>query len=414
MTRFWKSFLVICVLAAGSGFYWWKSQPATKNAGAVPGKAAKADAKGAGKSGGVLTVKAVRAVMKPMPVLVEAVGTVEAEHSVQVRAQVSGVLKSVLFKEGDRVKAGQLLFQIDPRTFQSQYDQALAAMARDQALLENARAQQERLEPLLKREFITRQEYDVAVTSAKSLEATVAADRAIAEQARIQLEYSRITAPIAGRTGTLAVTPGNLVPAAGGGVPLVTINSMDPILVAFSIPERQLKEIRRYQNNQDMRIEILPDRGGSPVAEGKLVFIDNTVTPQTGTVLLKTRVSNTKELIWPGQFVNVRVVLTIEPEAVVVPEVAVQPGQEGSFVYLMDAANKVQVQPVKVSRQIGNEVVIASGVKAGDHIITEIPQALQPGATVRLAGADDKKGSGEKGKGKGQGKGGEKGESKSE
>ena len=414
MTRFWKSFLVICVLAAGSGFYWWKSQPATKNAGAVPGKAAKADAKGAGKGGGVLTVKAVRAVMKPMPVLVEAVGTVEAEHSVQVRAQVSGVLKSVLFKEGDRVKAGQLLFQIDPRTFQSQYDQALAAMARDQALLENARAQQERLEPLLKREFITRQEYDVAVTSAKSLEATVAADRAIAEQARIQLEYSRITAPIAGRTGTLAVTPGNLVPAAGGGVPLVTINSMDPILVAFSIPERQLKEIRRYQNNQDMRIEILPDRGGSPVAEGKLVFIDNTVTPQTGTVLLKTRVSNTKELIWPGQFVNVRVVLTIEPEAVVVPEVAVQPGQEGSFVYLMDAADKVQVQPVKVSRQIGNEVVIASGVKAGDHIITEIPQALQPGATVRLAGADDKKGSGEKGKGKGQGKSGEKGESKSE
>ncbi|MBI2225804.1 MAG: efflux RND transporter periplasmic adaptor subunit [Betaproteobacteria bacterium] len=414
MTRFWKSFLVICVLAAGSGFYWWKSQPATKNAGAVPGKAAKADAKGAGKGGGVLTVKAVRAVMKPMPVLVEAVGTVEAEHSVQVRAQVSGVLKSVLFKEGDRVKAGQLLFQIDPRTFQSQYDQALAAMARDQALLENARAQQERLEPLLKREFITRQEYDVAVTSAKSLEATVAADRAIAEQARIQLEYSRITAPIAGRTGTLAVTPGNLVPAAGGGVPLVTINSMDPILVAFSIPERQLKEIRRYQYSQDMRIEILPDRGGSPVAEGKLVFIDNTVTPQTGTVLLKTRVSNTKELIWPGQFVNVRVVLTIEPEAVVVPEVAVQPGQEGSFVYLMDAANKVQVQPVKVSRQIGNEVVIASGVKAGDHIITEIPQALQPGATVRLAGADDKKGSGEKGKGKGQGKGGEKGESKSE
>lgn len=414
MTRFWKSFLVICVLAAGSGFYWWKSQPATTNAGAVPGKAAKAEGKGLGKGGGVLTVKAVRAVMKPMPVLVEAVGTVEAEHSVQVRAQVSGVLKSVLFKEGDRVKAGQLLFQIDPRTFQSQYDQALAAMARDQALLENARAQQERLEPLLKREFITRQEYDVAVTSAKSLEATVAADRAIAEQARIQLEYSRITAPIAGRTGTLAVTPGNLVPAAGGGVPLVTINSMDPILVAFSIPERQLKEIRRYQNSQDMRIEILPDRGGSPVAEGKLVFIDNTVTPQTGTVLLKTRVSNTKELIWPGQFVNVRVVLTIEPEAVVVPEVAVQPGQEGSFVYLIDAANKVQVQPVKVSRQIGNEVVIASGVKAGDHIITEIPQALQPGAAVRLAGADDKKGSGEKGKGKGQGKGGEKGESKSE
>jgi multidrug efflux system membrane fusion protein len=331
-----------------------------------------------------------------------------------VRAQVSGVLQSVLFKEGDTVKAGQLLFQIDARTFKAQYNQSLAAMARDKAQLENARAQQERLEPLLKREFITRQEYDVAVTSAKSLEASVQADQAAAEQARIQLEFASIRAPISGRTGTLPVKPGNLVPAAGGGTPLVTINSMDPILVGFSIPERQLEEIRRYQNEKDMRIEILPDRAGLPAAEGKLVFIDNTVTPQTGTVLLKTRVANTKELIWPGQFVNVRIVLTVEPEAVVVPEVAVQPGQEGSFVYLIDGDNKVQIQPVKVSRQIGNEVVIASGVKAGDHVITEIPQALQPGAAVRLAGADDKKGSGEKGKGKGKGKGGKKGEGKSE
>ncbi|MDP2707373.1 MAG: efflux RND transporter periplasmic adaptor subunit [Burkholderiales bacterium] len=403
MTRFWKSFLVICVLAAGSGFYWWKSQPAIMTADAVPGK-----------DGGVLTVKAVRAVMKPMPVLIETVGTVEPEYSVQVRAQVSGVLKSVLFREGDKVKAGQLLFQIDPRTFEASHQQAQAQLARDQAQVENSRVQQDRLAPLLKREFITRQEYDVAVTSVKSLEATVAADRALVEQARIQLEFTRIHAPISGRTGALAITPGNLVPTGGSGVPLVTINSTDPILVTFSVPERQLDAIRKQQNEKEMRIEILPDRGGAPVAEGKLVFIDNTVTPQTGTVLLKTRVSNTKELIWPGQFVNVRIVLAIEPEAVVVPEVAVQPGQEGSFVYLIDAANKVQVQPVKVSRQIGNEVVIASGVKAGDHIITEIPQALQPGATVRLAGADDKKGSGEKGKGRGQGKGGEKGESKSE
>lgn len=398
-------FLVIGAVAGAGYWYWQQSASGAPAEGKAKGKG-----KGQGKGGGTLFVKTARAVVKPMPVLIEAVGTVEPEHSVQVRAQVSGVLQSVLFKEGDTVKAGQLLFQIDPRTFQAQYNQALAALARDKAQLENARAQQERLEPLLKREFITRQEYDVAVTSAKSLEATVQADQAAAEQARIQLEFSRMHAPIGGRTGTLAVKPGNLVPAAGGGVPLVTINSMDPILVGFSIPERQLEEIRRYQNEKDMRIEILPDRAGLPAAEGKLVFIDNTVTPQTGTVLLKTRVANTKELIWPGQFVNVRIVLTVEPEAVVVPEVAVQPGQAGSFVYLIDGDSKVQVQPVRVSRQIGNEVVIASGVKAGDHVITEIPQALQPGAAVRLAGADDKKGSGEKGKGKG----GKKGEGKSE
>lgn len=381
------------------GGYWYSQQSAT---GAAPEKKAKGKGRGAG---GPLVVKAARAIVKPMPVLIEAVGTVESEHSVQVRAQVSGVLQSVLFKEGDKVQAGQLLFQIDARTFKAQYNQALAAMARNKAQLENARAQQERLEPLLKREFITQQEYDVAVTSTKSLEAAVQADQAAAEQARIQLEYASIHAPISGRTGTLAVKPGNLVPAAGGGAPLVTINSMDPILVSFSIPERQLEDIRRYQNDKEMRIEILPDRAGSPVAEGKLVFIDNTITPQTGTVLLKTRVANARELIWPGQFANVRVVLTIEPGAVVVPEAAVQPGQESPFVYLIDQENKVQVQPVRISRQIGNEIVIAAGIKAGDRVITEIPQALQPGATVRLSDAEA---GGRDAKGKG--KGGKKGE----
>ena len=412
MKRLLMALVFLAIIAVGAGGYWyWQQSSATATEGEP-----KAKGKGKGKGrGGPLVVKAVRAVAKPMPVLIEAVGTVEPEHSVQVRAQVSGVLQSVMFKEGDRVQAGQVLFQIDARTFQAQYNQAQAAMARDKAQLENARAQQERLEPLLKREFITRQEYDVAVTSAKSLEATVQADQAAAEQARIQLEYAQIKAPISGRTGTLAIKAGNLVTAASGGVPLVTINSMDPILVAFSIPERQLEEIRRYQNESDMRIEILPDRTGPPAAEGKLVFIDNTVTQQTGTVLLKTRVSNAKEMIWPGQFVNVRIVLTVEPKAVVVPEVAVQPGQEGSFVYLVDEESKVKVQPVKVSRQIGTEVVIASGVSASDQVITEIPQALTPGGTVRVAGGEGGDDTGKaKGKGKGKGKGKKKEESKSD
>lgn len=382
--------LIFVAIAAGGGAWWYHGGRSAGDGKSEKGK----------KGGGPLVVKAATAVVKPMPVLVEAVGTIEPEHSVQIRAQVSGVLEAVLFKEGDKVKAGQPLFRIDSRTFEASYRQSQAQLARDVAQLENARVQQERLEPLLKREFITRQEYDVAVTSAKSLEATVAADKALMEQARIQLDFSCISAPIGGRTGTLAIKPGNLVPTAGGGVPLVTINSTDPILVSFSIPERQLDEIRRYQNDKDMRIEILPDRSGPAVAEGKLVFIDNTVTPQTGTVLLKTRVSNKDEILWPGQFTNVRIVLTIEPEAVVVPEAAVQPGQDGSFVYLVDPDSKVQVQPVKVSRQIGGDVVIAAGVKAGDRVITEIPQALQPGGPVRVAGSEDRiKGKGKKGKG---------------
>ena len=396
-------FAVIGAAVAGGYWYWQQSS------GAGASSDEKSKGKGAkGGRGGVLTVKAVRAVTKPMPVMIEAVGTVEPEQSVQVRAQVSGVLQNIAFKEGDKVKAGQTLFQIDPRTFQSQYNQALAALARDRAQLENARAQQQRLEPLLKREFITQQEYDVAVTSAKSLEATVQSGQALVEQAKIQLEYARIVAPISGRTGQLAVRAGNLVSAAGSGVPLVTINSTDPILVGFSIPERQLEDIRRYQNEKDIRIEILPDRVGGAVATGKLVFVDNTVTPQTGTVLLKTRVENAKELIWPGQFVNVRVVLTIEPEAVVVPEVAVQPGQDGPFVYLIGAEDKVEIRPVKVSHQLGNEIVIASGIAGGDQVITEIPQALRPGATVRIADVAAEGGEKRKGKGgkKGEGKGG--------
>lgn len=402
-------FVAIGAVVAGGYWYWQQSQG--KATAATAGGGAKGKSGKAGRGGGgPLAVKAVRAVTKPMPVLIDAVGTVEPEQSVQVRAQVSGVLQSVLFKEGDKVKAGQTLFQIDPRTFQAQYNQALAALARDQAQLENARAQERRLEPLLKREFITRQEYDVAVTSAKSLEATVQAGRAAVEQARIQLEFSRIVAPISGRTGQLAVRAGNLVSASGGGVSLVTINSTDPILVGFSIPERQLEDVRRFQSGGGMRIEILTEQGGAPVAEGKLVFIDNTVTPQTGTVLLKTRVDNSKEIIWPGQFVNVRVVLTIEPEAVVVPEIAVQPGQQGSFVYLIDADSKVRMQPVTVSRQIGGEVVIASGVKAGDQVVTEIPQALQIGSTVKVMGAEGRDATKSKEGRKGEGKGGKKGE----
>lgn len=386
-------FAVIGAIAAGAYWYWNRQPGDTIAEGAPKGKG-----KGKGKGGGVLTVRAAQAIVKPMPVLIEAVGTVEPEQSVQVRAQVSGVLQSVQFREGDKVHAGQVLFLIDPATYQAQYKQALAQLERDRAQLENARAQQQRLEPLLKREFITRQEYDVAVTSTKSLEATVQADQAAAEQARIQLSYTRITAPIAGRTGALSVKAGNLVQAASSGSPLVTINTMDPILVGFSVPERQLDEIRRYQNDKQMRIEILAERNVAPVAEGKLVFVDNTVTAQTGTVLLKTRVSNANEAIWPGQFVNVRLVLTVEPEAVVVPEAAVQPGQDGSFVYLIDENNKVKVQPVVVSRQLAGDVVIQSGVKAGDKVITEIPQALTPGATVQLAGENRGGGKGEKGK----------------
>jgi multidrug efflux system membrane fusion protein len=375
-----STLITVCAvaLAAAGGFWYWQEA----DGAAVPGAG-----RGGPGGGAPLRVQIARAVVKPMPVVIEATGTVEPEQSVTLRAQVSGVLESVSFKEGDTVQAGQLLFEIDPRTYQAQYNQALAALARDQAQLENAKVQQARLEPLLGREFITQQEYDVAVTSAKSLEATVEADRAAVEQAKIQLDHSRIRAPISGRTGAVSVKPGNLVTAStgSGGATLVTINRLDPILVTFSIPERQFEEFRRHRQDPAMRVEVSPGRGAPLAASGQVVFVDNAVSQQTGTVLLKTRVANPRDVLWPGQFVHVRVILTVEPDAVVVPEVAVQAGQQGPFVYRIEDG-RVAVRPITISRQIGPEVVVASGLHERDVVVTEIPQGLNEGVSVQIVG----------------------------
>jgi RND family efflux transporter, MFP subunit len=348
---------------------------ARKKAGAVGQKVGRDQA---------ITVKTVTAKVQPMPVIVEAVGTVEPEHSVQVRAQVNGVLEQVLFREGDKVQKGQLLFRIDDRALQAALDQAKAALARDQAQLREAQAQRERLESLAQREYITRQEYAQAVASAQALAATVEADRAQVKAAGVQLGYSGIRAPITGRTGSLAVKEGNLVSAAAT-TPLVVINSIQPVRVAFNIPQQYLEEVRRQAGLGKMRVEISREQGGATVAEGEVVFIDNTVDPQTGTVLLKARVPNKNETLWPGEFIAAHLILKVEPNAVVVSAAAVQPGQKGSFVYLVDEA-KARLQPVKVTRQVGGLAVIEEGLKGGEQVITEIPYDLTPGKSVKVVG----------------------------
>lgn len=396
--------VILALAAGGAGFWYLKSTNATvADKGRAEGKRAKGDA-GKGARGGPVMVRTEQIRVQPMPVILEAVGSVEPEQSVQVRPQVSGVLEAVLFREGDNVKSGQLLFRIDPRPFQASYNQSRAALARDEAQLAQARAQQARLEPLVKQDYITKQEYDVATTSTKSFEATVEANKAALEQARLQLSYTRILAPISGRTGSLSIKPGNVVSGStAGGQPLVVINSMHPILAAFSVPQKDLEEVRRHKDGKDMRVEILAEKGGTKLAEGKLVFIDNAINPQTGAVLLKARVANDKDLLWPGQFVGVRVVLRVDPESVVVPERAVQPGQQGPYVYLVEDG-RARVQPVTPARQVGELVVVAAGLKGGETVITEFPQALAPGAAVQVAGAEAPRGEGRKGRGdKGKG-----------
>jgi multidrug efflux system membrane fusion protein len=349
----------------------------------------------------VTTVKVERAAM---PVIIDTVGTVESEHSVAVRPQVSGPLDAVLFKEGDRVKQGQALFRLDARPMQASLDQARAALARDQAQLTQAQAQEARLRPLMEKEYVTRQEYDVAATQAKALESTVNANKALVEQAQLQMSYAQVSAPISGRTGSLSVRAGNLVTGGTGGAPLVVINSTQPILVSLGVPQRYLDEVRKYWGTADLKVEISPNPGAPGVAVGKLVFIDNTVNPTTGTITLKAQVKNEKEELWPGQFIAARIVLKVEKDALVLPEAAVLPGQSGAFVFVV-RDGRAKVQSVTVDRQVGSQMVISAGLKGDEEVLINVPPSVTDGSQVVVRVPGSEKGEGGKDGKKGGGKG---------
>lgn len=413
-------FAMIAAMAGGGYWYWQKSAAAEaakgkavvaegkEGKGAKGGKEGK-DAKGKGKGrGGPVAVRTTMAKRQAMPVVIDAVGSVESEHSVAVRPQVSGAITAVNFKEGDYVRQGQVLFRIDSRPMQVSVAQTQAAVQRDEAQLAQARAQEQRLRPLADKEYITRQEYDVAATQMKSLEATVAANKAVVEAAQLQLSYSQVTAPIAGRTGSLSVKAGNLVAGGTGGAPLVLINSTRPILVALSVPQRNLDDIRQIWGKRDLKVEIASSGGGDKIATGNLVFIDNAVNPSTGTILVKARVKNEKEELWPGQFVSARIILRVEEDAITLPEGAVQPGQDGPFVFVVKDG-RARAQNVTVDRQLGPQVVIAKGLKGDEQIVIEVPPTLTDGSQVTLAGEGKGGGKGGKG-GKGKGKAAEGGE----
>ena len=391
-------FLVFAALAAVVlGGYWYWQKPTSANTEKVAGK----PGKGAGKRGsGPVPVTTVTAKRQSMPVVIDAVGTVESEHSVAIRPQTNGVLEAVLFKEGDRVKQGQVLFRIDSRPMLASVEQARAALARDQAQLQQARAQEDRLKPLAEKDYITKNEYDVAITQSKALQATVEANRAAMEQAKLQLSYASIASPINGRTGSLSVKSGNLVSAGTGGSPLVVINSTQPILVSLSVPQRYLNDVRSAWGDGAVKIMISLDANSPAVAEGSLIFIDNSVNQQTGTIVLRARVKNEKEQLWPGQFVAARIILKIEQDALVLPESAVQPGQDGALVYIAKEG-RAQIQNVQVDRQIGELVVISKGLSGGEEIIKDVPPTLANGSAIVLRG-----GEGKGGKGEGNGKSG--------
>jgi len=347
-------------------------------------------ASGGGRGGGpsqVVPVSVATAVQKSMPLTIQGIGTVIAASTVAVRAQITGELTAVTFKEGEDVQQGQVLVTLDKRPLEAALQQAQAQLDKDNAQAANARAQAARYQDLQKRGIATVEQVDAMNTQAAALDATVASDKANVDAARVQLQYATITAPMTGRTGLLQVHPGNLVKAQDTN-PIVTINKISPVYVSFSVPEAQLPALKRYMAQQSTLpvTAIAPTDTGAP-SSGRVNFIDNAVDPMTGTIKVKGTFPNDDRRLWPGQFVNVTVTLSSEPNAVVVPSAAVQNGQQGQYVYVVTPDQKAEMRPVTVSRTVGDDSVIASGVKGGETVVTDGHLRLVPGSRVSFKGA---------------------------
>jgi membrane fusion protein, multidrug efflux system len=329
-------------------------------------------------------------VRKSMPLEASVVGTVEAYSTVSVRAQITGELTAVHFQQGDDVQAGQELFSLDRRPYEAALLQAQANLERDTAEAANAKAIVQRNEQLVERGIVSREQRDNARTSVARLEATLASDRAALENAKVQLQYATIRAPISGRTGALMVNAGNLV-RANDQAPLVTINQVTPIYVSFALPEPLLPDLRRYMARGSLRVEARPASGDDHLAVGTITFVDNAVDLTTGTIKVKGTFPNGDRQLWPGQFVNVVVRLATEEAAIVVPTVAVQTGPDGSYVYLVKPDQTVELRPVTVARVAGGETVIQNGVTAGDTVVTDGHLRLVPGSRISVKGAEASK-----------------------
>jgi membrane fusion protein, multidrug efflux system len=327
-------------------------------------------------------VTVATAVQQAVPVTVRAVGTVKAHASVTVVPQVSGQLARVHFEEGQDVERGELLVTIDPRPFEARLKQAEATLARDLAQLENAQRDAARYAELLRRDAVSREEYDRHRAEAEALAATVRADRAAVEEARLELQYTSIKAPIGGRTGGLLVDAGNIVRA--NETALVVINQIEPIFMSFAVPEGQLPAIRAYQSQGALAVEAVSPAGGDQLGKGELTFIANQVDPATGTIDLKAAFANRERTLWPGQFVDVVMTLSVDPDAIVVPAEAVQTGQQGSFVFVVTPEHTVELRSVVVGREVDQRAVLAKGVAPGDVVVTDGHLRLVPGARVEI------------------------------
>lgn len=316
-----------------------------------------------------------------VPVQVRAVGTVESFSTVSIKPQVSGILQKAYFQEGQDVKKGEVLFTIDPRTYQAELAQAQANLNRDIAQAKNAREQATRYQGLVQKDYVTKEQYDQMRSNADAMEASVQASRANVENARLNLSYCTIRSPLDGRTGNLLVHEGNVVKA--NETAMVDINQVRPIYVRFSVPEKNLPDIRKYNSAGQLRMEAVDPEAKNPVS-GALSFVDNAVDRTTGTILLKGTFENVDARLWPGEFVDVTLTLTTKPKAVLAPTQAIETGQDGQFVFVVKQDLTAEQRPVVSGFTFRDHTVIEKGLSPGEIVVTDGQLRLLPGSKVEI------------------------------
>ena len=324
-------------------------------------------------------VTVATAVQKDVPYSLIATGTVEAIESAAVGSNVGGVVTRLGFREGSDVAQGQVLFELDPRPFRAAYEQWRSALARDRAQAGAARLDAERARALLGQQLTSQADFEQRSATAEALAANVNADSAAMEAARLNLQYATIRAPIAGRTGRRLVNVGDYVKAATSE-PLVTINRTNPVRVRFNIPQDAVPMLTRHRGSAWVQIRTSP--ADSAGRKGRLAFVDNAVDPMSGTLLIKGEFDNRDGGLMPGQYVDVRLVLYTDSRALVVPEPAITDGQQGRYVYVLNADSTVSPRPVEVSRLVDELAIVSSGLKPGETVITDGQLRLSPGARV--------------------------------
>ncbi len=354
-----------------------------------------------GKGGGAAPVLVTKVERKVVPLSLEAIGAVEPIRTTAIRSQVTGTLKRRAIREGQDVNAGDLLLEVDPRPFQNALQTAEADLKKSQVQLETARAQVARYRSLSTDQMVSKEQYEKITDAARALEAEVAAVESRLANARLQLEYSSIRAPLTGRTGNIHVHEGDIVRANDSGAPLMTINQLNPIYVTFGVPQQYLAAVSRYRASGTLRVAVVPPGADERPEVGELTFLDNTVDSTTGTIRLKGTFPNKENRLWPGQFATVTLTLA-SPEVTAVPANALQVSQAGQYVYVVKADQTAEMRMVTVERLAGADAVIAKGLEPGEVIVTEGQLRVLPGRPVEVksSGAGDaagKSGKGQKG-----------------